>query len=158
MPQLVEEVQDVCNVLQWPWHINQELVDGISFTPPESETVGLNFLPNGELVSKVMLLYNIHPATTISVKTQYTGMEVHMAIIKLLKHLSKQYFSVFELSDEGHYWETGDEDALRKQFGLYNALLDAVTGAMKDFKAEEGDMPERLADRLEKFLNGRLKN
>lgn len=155
--QLIEEVQDVCTILGWKWHINNDKkLTGISFTPPECETVGLNFLANGELVSKVMLKYDIHPATTISVKTQYAGMDVHMAVIKLLKHLAKHYFSVFELSDEGGYWETSDEEVLHKKFGVYNMMLNAVQAALMDFKAEESNTPERMVDRLEKFLKERF--
>lgn len=156
IPQLVEEVQDVCDVLGWPWHLNNETVVGISFTPPECETVGLNFLSNGEIVSKVMLLYNIHPATTVSVKTQFAGMEVHMAVIKLLKHLAKQYFSRFELTDEGQYWETGDEELLRKYFRAYNGLMNAVQTTMMDFKAVPGETRRGFVQRLEAFLQERL--
>lgn len=157
IPQLVEEVQDVCTILDWRWHLTKdENIDGISFTPPECETLSLTFLPTGEAVSAILLKYGIHPATTISVKTQYAGIDVHIAVIKLLKHLSQRYFSHFELSDEGGYWETDDEEVLRKKFGQYNAILNAVQSLMKDFKGLPDDTPQTLADRLEKFLKDRL--
>lgn len=158
IPSLMEEVQDICAIMKWPYQsYNNETVKGIFFTPPECETISFAFLADGELVCLSKLKYDIHPVNIISVKTQYAGIDVHIAIIKLLKHLANHYFSVFELSDEGEYWETGDEEILRKKFGLYNAMLNAVQNALVDFKSKEGDTPETLADRLEKFLNERWK-
>lgn len=156
LPQLVEEVQDVCNVLNWKYQLdNNDDIKGIWFSPPECEPFAFTFYPSGELVNKLYLRCNIEPANTVSVKTQFAGVDVHMAATKLLRHLARRYFSVFNVSDEGRYWETDDEEILRKQFGLYNALLNAVAETLKDFNAEKGDRPERLADRLEAFLNER---
>jgi hypothetical protein len=154
LPQLAEEVQDVCSVLGWRFRSSE---DGFGFTPPESETFCFDFQPDGTLVNKMYLRYNIEPSNTVSVKTQFAGMDVHLAAVKLLKHLSKKYFAVFEVKDEGGYWETNDEEVLSKQFGLYNWLLDEVQTTLQDFKAEQGDTPQRLADRLENFLNARLR-
>jgi hypothetical protein len=38
---------------------------------------------------------------TTSTKTQFAGMEAHIAIIDFLKHLSKKYLKEFTLTDEG---------------------------------------------------------
>lgn len=157
IPQLTEEVQDVCTVLGWPCNpVNDGIVKGVSATPPECETLSLVFLPNGELVSRSKLLYNIHPATIISVKTQFAGMDVHMTLVKLLKHLSQRYFAFFELYDEGGYWESMDEVTLAKKIGLYNKMLDAVQAAMMKFNAVAGETREGFVQRLEKFLQKRL--
>ncbi len=79
----------------------------------------LTFSGNNKLYSPVLLQYNISPAT-ISVKTQFAGIEVHKAVIKLLKHLKEAYFSEFELSDEGGYWDKLDEEKQNTQFNRYN--------------------------------------
>jgi hypothetical protein len=158
IPSLVEEVQDVCTILKWNYHLyDDENVKGISFSPPECEPVFLSF-SNNELSSPILQQYNISPATTISVKTQFAGIEVHKALIKLLKHLKETYFKEFELSDEGGYWPTLDEEKLNQQFKRYNYILHKVTEHLKDFKANENDTASSLADRLEKFLNERLGN
>lgn len=157
IPVLIEEIQDVCTILDWPYKIyNEETVKGISFVPPKCEPVFFTFLDNSELVCLSKFKYDIHPATIISVKTQFAGMDVHRTLIKLLKHLKARYFSKFKLSDESYYWETGDEELLQKKFEQYNFLLNAVGEALKKFKGKEGDTPETVADRLEKFLNERL--
>jgi hypothetical protein len=153
---LVEEVQDVCTILKWNYHLyDDENVKGMSFSPPECEPVFLTFL-NNELCSPILLQYNISPATTISVKTQYAGIEMHKALIKLMRHLKEIYFQEFELSDEGGYWDNLDEEKLNQQFKKYNYLLHKVTEHLKDFKGDENDTAESLADRLEKFLNERF--
>lgn len=157
IPSLVEEAQDVCTILQWNYHLyNDEDVKGISFSPPECEPVFLVFNNKNELCSPVMMQYDVHPATTISVKTQFAGIEIHKAVIKLLKHLKEVYLTEFELFDEGGYWEALDEEKLNWQFNRYNYLLSKVTEQLKGFKASENDTAASLAERLEKFLNERL--
>lgn len=154
IPSLTEEVNDVCTSLNWKYTIiNNEELNGIVFSPEGCEPLFLTFAQDGKLYSPVYLQYNIEPATTISVKTQYAGIDAHIAIIKLLKHLSKKYFSAFDLSDEGKYWETNDEKILQQQFNNYNAALSFVTGKLKNFRATENETPQSLAERIERLLH-----
>lgn len=158
VPLLAEEVQDVCTVLHWNYHIfDDEDFKGICFSPPECEPVFLTFDNNGILCSPVLWQLKIEPITTISTKTQYAGLQTHVAVIKLLKHIEARYFCEFELIDEGDYWESGDVAVLQKQFDRYNFLLDAVTESLKDFKLLPGENAESLGDRLERFLKERWK-
>ncbi len=153
IPQLTEEVQDVCTVLKWDYQLfDDEDFKGICFSPPECEPAFLTFHNSEEIASPVLWQLKIEPITTISVKTQFAGMEAHIALLNFLKHLKEKYFSVFEIDDEGGYWESWDEAVLKKQFDRYEFLLDAVTEALKDFKTLPGEKPESLADRLENFL------
>jgi hypothetical protein len=156
---LVDEVKDICTTLKWSYHLfDDELVKGICFSPRECEPLFFTFSKEGGLCSPILLQYNIHPATTISVKTQFAGIVAHKAVIKLLRHLKANYFTEFELNDEGGYWETDDENILRRQFSNYEVILDTVCEALQDFKSKPGEQAESLADRLERFLNERLKN
>jgi hypothetical protein len=155
---LVDEVKDICISLQWNYHLyDDDIIKGISFAAVECEPLFFTFSNEGILYSPVLLQHNIQPATTISVKTQFAGIDVHKTIIKLLKHLKANYFSEFELDDEGNYWETNDENILQRQFNNYNYFLNAVSEALKDFETKKDDTPESLTERLEKFLNGRLR-
>jgi hypothetical protein len=157
IPLLIEEVHDVCAILQWNYHLyDDDDVKGISFSPPECEPVFLTFNNKNELCSQVMLHYDVHPATTISVKIQLAGIEIHKAAIKLLKHLKEVYLIEFELFDEGGYGEALDEEKLNRQFNRYNYLLSEVTNQLKDFKAGKNDTAASLSERLEKFLNERF--
>jgi hypothetical protein len=157
--QLTEEVQDVCTILKWENRvIDDEEVKGIVFSPPECEPVFLSFNNQQYLCSPALINYGIEPATLISVKTQYAGIEVHKAVIKFLKHLEQTYFSEFELNDEGGYWETLNDDILANKFDQYNLILRAVSEHLKDFKPDGTDTAESLAERLQEYLNKRFED
>ena len=116
IPALVDEVQDVCKVLDWKWHLFDDAdFRGICFSPRECEPVFLTFNNTVKLASPILWQYKIEPITTIATKTQFAGIETHIAVIKLLKHLKARYFSEFDMSDEGEYWETDDEVLLKKK-------------------------------------------
>ena len=54
------------------------------------------------------------------------GLSLHHSgsIIQIFKHLNKRYFSNFNFSDEGQYWETNNEEILKSNFAKYDAILD----------------------------------
>lgn len=158
---LIEEVEDICKALNWSTQIiDDDEIKGISFAPKGSEPVLLFFNTDGRIVSLTNLVGQLTPGDmdeeimlfTASTKTQYAGIDAHIAIIKLLKHLSKKYFRNFTLYDEGYYWETGDENILRQQFLNYQAAIDTFCGALEDFPSGSNETVESLGDRLERFL------
>ena len=174
--ELTTEVKDICLSLGWEFQIwplenlagdnpdyrinNYELNDlkGISFTPENCETVFLTFLPDNNLVSPVdfILGKELHPYTndrTLSTKTQFAGIDCHLAIMKLMLYLKEKYFSKLDITDEGQYWETKNEDILKKQFQLYEGYLNAVSDAFSELKSIPGESPASLADRIEQILN-----
>ena len=73
----------------------------------------------------------------MSVKIQYAGIAAHVAIIRLLRHLDKKYFTAFQMYDEGSYWETSNEQLLREQFDKYNAAIQSIAYKLKHFITEE---------------------
>jgi hypothetical protein len=179
---LVNECEDICKSLEWDYHIREkksnanddahignpdfigyamEDLKGISFTPKECETVSIVFFPSGILCSPAKLIYN-DPTTndlmveTVSVKTQYAGMDVHLTVLKLLEYLKDKYLSFFELSDEGLYWETKDIEVLKSQFARYDFIVNSMRDALKEFKALPGETAESLADRLEELLKNKF--
>ena len=126
--ELLAEATDICENLDWTYHIldgnNTDKLKGIGFSPEGCEPIFLTFLLNGRMCSPVNLMHrDIYEENglerellyTTSTKTQYAGPDAHIAIIKLLRYLKEKYFSVFELNDEGMYWETMDE----KVYHLY---------------------------------------
>ena len=134
IPALVEEVQDVCTIMEWPCQlIDIDDITGIHFTPPESETLALTFFPNGQLVCLIRLKYEVDPATDIAVKTQYAGVAVHQTLIKLFKHLKARYFATFNMVDESSYWETGDEALMHRKFKQMDFLVNTVRASLAGF-------------------------
>ncbi|MBK8522171.1 MAG: hypothetical protein WAT20_09320 [Ferruginibacter sp.] len=179
---LISECADICKSLEWDYHIwnkessinddahidnsdfigyTMEDLKGISILPKECEPVDLAFFPSGKLCSPIKLQFN-NAATNdlmvayVSTKTQYAGMDIHVAVLKLLEYLKDKYFSFFELSDEGMYWETKDIEVLKSQFARYNFIVNSVRNALSDFKALPGETAESLTDRLEELLKNKF--
>jgi hypothetical protein len=76
-------------------------------------------------------------------KTQYAaryGIEhflaCHRRVISLLD-LWRDFGVKLDVCDEGEYWQTRSLDHLRQRVGIYDRLVAAVAGAMKD-STEEG--------------------
>jgi hypothetical protein len=157
---LTEEVKDVAADLDWQYHLfDDKDLKGICFSPKDCEPVFLTFQPNGKLCSPVNLKYwepNDPYFNTISTKTQFAGIDVHIALLKLLDYLRRKYFENFEMNDEGQYWDVWDEQILQQQFARYNYAMNAVAAALQDFKAIPGETALSLAERLEAWLNDKL--
>jgi hypothetical protein len=71
-------------------------------------------------------------------KTQYAGehgwphfLKCHKQIISLLDFWRDLGVQV-KVTDEGGYWETRSEEALKKTVGLYDGLIASVAGMFKD--------------------------
>ena len=167
---LIDEVQDIAKVYGWKYKIDEiqfpenvfgkseynQTIYGISFTPPECETISITFLSNGRMSTNVHLKFygktvireESEYLYLISSKTQYAGIDVHRIIIKLFSHLSKKYFSDFTLRDEGEYWESNNEQLLREKFSLYNNLIDNVVSSIQRFPIKQDETLEIYFERL----------
>ena len=164
---LTNEVADICESLKWSYNIidpKDDPIRGISFAPQECEPLFLTFLPDGRICSLVSFILKemypgepFEPQYTVSTKTQYAGMDAHIAVIKLLKYLKEKYFSSFDLTDEGYYWETDDLDKLRSQFSAYEMAIEVVVSALENIEIIPGEPGESLADRIEKILQEKFK-
>lgn len=153
LPELISEVQDIAAAYGWPSkafntkfpenHFGRSSFNnqiyGISFTPPGCESVFISFLSNGK-ISTPFQLSSFGEADNetekkylyiVSVKTQFAGAEIHMALVQLMRYLSQKYFARFNMSDEGNYWETSDENILKENFKRYSDLLNSFTSAIE---------------------------
>jgi hypothetical protein len=173
LSEMIEEVKDIAEIYKWKYTIREEYfpnksfekegydgkIYGISFTPPNSETITLTFLSNGRMCSGVRLEFFGNSEKDkmylymLSSKTQYAGSTAHKIIIHLLKYLSAKYFSDFKLTDEGMYWETGDEKLLDETFKIYNDLVDGFVSSVEDFPIKESESFEEYFDRIIKMVN-----
>src|SRR6187200_2635774 len=120
LPALTEEVMDICDNIHWiSGYFNpvpEIPLTGFQFHPPGSEPIFMTFRNDGMLADPIYFIFRDDPFAPpdpreefwLSSVTQYAGMNAHMALIKLLKYLSRKYFDSFELIDVSEYWETGD--------------------------------------------------
>ena len=158
----LEEVKEISETLGWTSHvIDDKDLKGISFAPARSEAVFLTFDHNNRLLSPMNILvkeiydgvrFDKELIFTTSVKTQCAGPDAHIAVIKLLKYIAAKYLENFTLSDEGNYWETGDEKILYAQFKKYEDALNFVQEALQDLNAVPGETASSLAERIEQIL------
>lgn len=176
LPKMINEVIDIVEACKWDYRVYErdfppgngagdsynDSIYGISFSPPDCETVWLCFLSNHRM-SSPLHLQNWGNTTDPSekkylymlfTKTQFAGEETHKFIIELFRYLEKQnYFEALEISDEGEYWETGDENHLKERFEKYRAILDNVSFALENVPKEENESFEAYFSRLLRIIH-----
>lgn len=164
----LEDVDDICMEIGWPsMPIHRSGImpaKGIMITPAGSEPIWLTFLQNGNLYDPSHFIYTTRPELEvvnaemrkwIFTKTQYAGVDTHMAIIKFFRYLCMKYFEDFELQDESKYWETDDITVCLERFGVIDIDIDPITGIFElldDEYDDEDDDDESEADRMDEAL------
>lgn len=179
---LVAEVEDICQTMEWRYHLIDVVVDkdvprrfidefggygangfelrGISFQVHEkSESVSLSFAPDGSLVSLMNLLvadkiddFDDGLIHWLFTKTHFAGPEAHVAICKLLKHLAGKYFSTFEVRDEADYYHSENHAELEERFAAYDSAYTSVTDAIAGAGLDQANSVEELMSLLAKVL------
>lgn len=168
LPQLAAEVKDICEGLGWDYHYFEadqaDDLEGIYFAPEECEPLFLTFNTDGRLLSPVsqitrdlLVEHGLDPELiyTISCKTQFAGMDAHVALIRLFRYLKDKYFSDFEMNDEGGYWESDERELLLQQFTRYENAMASLSEMLQELKSVQQDSPESVACRIEQLLKKR---
>jgi len=172
--QLIHEVRDISISMKWEYqvwplqaftekqiipekHPNIYDLRGISVTPENCETLSLTFLPDGRLISPVYFVLEKDKKPSgndflLFTKTQFAGVDTHLALMKLLIYLQQKYFETLHVEDEGRYWETRDEKILRETFQRYEVLIDTVADALEGIQSGPDETPESIADKIERVL------
>ena len=171
---MIDEVREIAKTYNWQYHVFEtsfpesgfdkhytDKIYGISFSAPECEPVALTFLSNGRMCSVISFLSFANSTNKdfqkylymLSTKTQFAGENVHKLIIRILRYISKKYIRNFKLTDEGLYWETGDEKVLGENFKKYTDLMDLVTGTLQNLPLKPGETFEEYFKRLIKIVD-----
>ncbi|NOY57406.1 MAG: hypothetical protein GXO75_00535 [Calditrichaeota bacterium] len=182
---LLEELVDIAETMEWDYTTldedfgqpnTAELVHdengaeiignlplkGISLSiHKKCESLQFFFDKNGILRDPIQMAFSQgheEASSFLFVKTQFAPPDAHITIIKLLKYLSKKYFTEFEVYDEGNYWETEDENVLSEKLDFLTKKIDQVVEILKNVGDElrDADTPESLADKIEKLLLKKL--
>jgi hypothetical protein len=167
LPQMEEEVADICDNLNWvckPLHPYPEIpLKGFQFHPKGSEPVWLTFLNDGNLADPVFFVLKDQPCEPPNPKnkywlntiTQFAGMDAHIAMMNLLKYVSHKYFKVFELIDESDYWETGDLQICRYHFDEFGKSMDEMAHKLAALDGQYGLSGASVQKRIEDLLHSR---
>jgi len=166
---LIEETIDICQSLNWPYQmlpIDPEVpVEGILVNAEGSEPLWLTFQKDGTMCNPILYAFVLkeegqgipgEAEQWLFTKTQYAGVETHMALIRFMRYMSEKYFEKFELHDESQYWETNDEELCRKTFEKYGLIMDMVGAALESLEHVPDEPAEQLAGRIEKLLGERF--
>ena len=88
---LVEEVSDIAETLRWGLEvIDDKDLRGIVVTPHvQCEPLPLVFDREGVLRNPVLL--HDEMSEWVAVKTQYAPVDIHICLIKLVRHLERRY-------------------------------------------------------------------
>ncbi len=86
------------------------------------------------------------------IKTQFAPVEIHIAVIKLLKYIQQKYISNLDVYDEGEYWQTGDENILIGKIDFLNGAINHLSEVLNSVEFEEGSSAESIADKIEEIL------
>jgi hypothetical protein len=158
-----DELADIAKAMEWKYTLINDGPDekpfpvkGIIITPHEkSEPLVFTFDPEGNLRNAFMLQFlGEEPDLTWynHTKTQFAPIEVHIAIIKLLKYLRKKYLKNLKINDEGSYWDTGNAELLKKKLDFLSAKLDILANVLNNLPVDKDDSAETIADKIEEFL------
>jgi len=137
LPNLIGDVEAMTNDYGWEQIVYGEAfpsnrlddsysdkIYGVAVIPPDCDPLFLCFLSNGRMSSPLHLetfgysddLIHKEYLYMLSVNTLQAGVDVHVKLIEILKHVSSLYLSNFEINDEGGYWDSGNKDLLTEAF------------------------------------------
>jgi hypothetical protein len=166
---LCTEVSDICQTLSWQFHrwtkhkctdAESTLGDvfGISFRPPNCETIFLTFNKAGILQSPLQTNLNnvaAHHQAFLSARTFYAGIHAHCNVIKLLKYIGKTYMTDFELMDTTGYAHHEDFQELYRTFDRHDTAFDIMCCHMDNCEKMDESELHRLQLQLQQMLSVR---
>lgn len=173
---LITEVKEIAETFQWKYTVYQEAfpvetnetqshdgkIYGIDFTPLECETISICFLSNYRMSCYANLkFYGLSEIPherdylyMLSTKTQFSGTAIHKTIIELFRHLNnRNYFTEFNITDEGEYWETGDEELLDQKIKENGRLIDDFSLAFETIPHKPDEDYEQYFERIIKIIS-----
>ncbi len=159
IPPLIEELEDICKSAGWEYRIfentdpaKQNPFVGITFKAHQNcENIWMTFSPDGTLVFPLSIgVDEIEEPGWAFTKTQFAGVEVHIAVCTLLKYIAERWFEEFEVTDEGGYYHSLSKENLEQKIGMINEAITALAEGFEGLPLQQG---EGLQDRIEKIIN-----
>jgi len=158
----LDEVLDIVKSMEWEYTTFTESkndpipLKGLFIKPyPKSEFLQFMVDKNGNLRNAILIEHfdDDHETTYINhIKTQYAPIEIHIAVVKLLKYLNQKYIGNLEVWDEGDYWQTADEHHLMEKFKFLNAKIEKFGDILDSISFEENSDAKLIADKIEEVF------
>lgn len=179
LKQMIEEVKDIAEIYGWEYQVfedtlppedyfkpkHTDVIYGISFTPPDCDTVWLSFFCNGEMTrahrphqeeegdDEALVRYICRR----SVNTEKEGIEIHKKVINLFRYLKPKYFCQLSLFDISNYWETKDEKLMEATLRVNDSYFEAYCYS-QDFPKQPDETEDDYMKRTIEYVFGSKKN
>jgi hypothetical protein len=157
-----EEMEDIAKSMGWKCSVfdfddkSNVPLKGVIIGPHEkSEPLPFMVDKNGFLRNPFMLEFSKDDDEFTwfnHIKTQFAPIEIHIAVVKLLKYIQKKYISNLDVYDEGDYWQTGDEKILKEKIDFLNGAINQLADVLNSIEFEKDSSPESIADKIEEVL------
>jgi len=158
MRKLITELTAISNELQWKYFvIDDEDFTGILVTTHEKcEPLSLIINRQGKLIHPAWLNEENPPeyAFYVSTKTNFSTIDTHIAIVKLLKYLKKKYLHNIAVTDEGDYYETENKELLQQKWDFLLKKHEEIKNLLENNLTENDKLlsADNLADRIEEII------
>jgi len=140
-------------------HDPERMVRGLLLDiAPGQETVSLLLSHEGQLINS----FDIEAAekgplpqpSTCFVKTQFGGVEAHVALVHLLSALKENYFQDLNVEDESGYFENRDVKSLQQKIEETNRMLEKIAEGVNRYglSPEAAEDPDIVAARIERIV------
>lgn len=161
---LIEELTDIAKANDWRYFVfdtefkNGKFTDkpqkvdiyGIAITPPGTDMVSFSFASNGKMCNVLTMQSNNDLDDLeadefiyyLSVKTQYTSVEIHKKLILLFDYINNKYLEDFILDDEGQFWETRDEKLLEANFDGNLSWIESFRSVLENVPINKNESTE----------------
>ena len=155
---LISELVDISKEMSWKFDVinfSDKGIKGVIINPHEDcESFTLVFNKENAIINTLSLAFDDVDDTFSHIKTQFAPVEIHVAIIKLLKHVKLKYINDLEVFDEGDFWDTMDNNALIEKMNLVQLHIDFVGDVLNASTDEMGNAKsaESLGDKIEAIL------
>jgi hypothetical protein len=164
-----EEMEAIAKEMEWKYLCIIDTGDsteiplkGVIISPhKDSEYLILTVDPTGTLRNAFMMKFiKKHEDLTFLnfIKTQFAPVEIHIAVVQLLRYIRQKYMSNLYVLDDGCYWETSDADLLRNKIAFLNSMMDKVEGVLKTITFNKEDSVETVANKLEQLLSKKFRS
>ena len=158
-----KEMEDISKSMGWKHTVIDKFdnndktpVKGIIIQPHEkSESLQLIFDQQGNLRNVFAFEFagKDSELTYLNfIETRFAPVEIHIAVIKLLKYIQQKYISTLDVCDEGKYWQTENATLLKDKFDFLNAKIAMSEDVFIRIEFKKDSTPESIVDKIEQVL------